>query len=128
MTKPNNIIWLNTNKQEKHQVKKGVDHKLNMNQPQNRAWLTYVGRIFQTKDQDAYLTRMNVLRGNKLQCLKPRLSPANLGPRLAAPMLCDSLVFIKEQCPEAGRNGEGLEEEGDERWDLWAKIGKAEAA
>lgn len=54
VTKLNNIIWLNTNKQAKHQVKEGIDHKLNMNQPQNRAWLTYVGHIFHTKGQDTF--------------------------------------------------------------------------
>ena len=61
MTKPDNIIWLNTNKQAKYQVKEVVDHKLNMNQPQNRAWLTYVGHIFQTKGQDTYLTKISVI-------------------------------------------------------------------
>lgn len=65
VTKPNNIIWHNTNKQETHQVKEGGHHKLNVNQPQNRAWLTYVGHIFQTKDQDTYLTRMSVLMGKQ---------------------------------------------------------------
>lgn len=107
VTKPNNIIWLNTNKQGKHQVKEGVHRKLNMNQPQNRAWLTYVGHILQTKDQDTYLTRMSILMGK--QAFEIETFPsASLGPRLTEIMLCDSLVFISKICPEPGRNREVL--------------------
>lgn len=56
------------------------------------------------------------------------LSPGNLGPRLPETMLSNSLVFIREICPESGGNEEGSEEEKDEKWDLWANMSKGEAA
>lgn len=79
MTKPNNIIRLDTNKQGKHQVKEGVDHKLSMIQPQNRAQLTSVDHIFQTKDQDTYLTRMNVLMGKQARVFEAETLPSKRG-------------------------------------------------
>lgn len=80
-----------------------------MNQPQNRAWLTYVGHILETKDQDTYLTRMSILMGKQVFEIET-FPPASLGPRLTETVLCDSLVFISKICPEPGRNG-GLKEE-----------------
>lgn len=54
--------------------------------------------------------------------------PASLGPRLTETVLCDSLVFISRICPEPGRNGGLKEEKIHEKWGLWAKTGKVEAA
>lgn len=65
VTTSKKITCLNTNKQGKHPLKKGGDHKLNANQRQNRAWVTYVGHAFQSEDQETYLIRMNALMGTQ---------------------------------------------------------------
>lgn len=78
---------------------------MNMIQLQNRAHFTGVDHIFHTKYQATYLTSLSVHAGKQTGGL--RLAPATIGPRFDETVLGDSLVFMRELCPESGEDRQG---------------------
>lgn len=67
------------------------------------------------------------LWGNKFECVGLKFFLVNFIFRFVEITFCVSLFFIKELGLVFGENGEDFEEEErDENWVVWVKIGKVE--